>query len=249
VDLTIYPVEPGDLIYHYGLLQGVGGFWTVPIEIHFYIVFVGIWWLYNRSRTLAIGGTLSVILWFFIDRTDAPQEFPLLDYIAYFLGGLVISLGIGKAKPEFPWTIAFICSGIFCFLLFPIVFAKSFGQAKWLDGTQMWHDPLCFFAVCALLGTSLLAPAARFVLANRFMTYSGRISYSIYLLHAPVIMYLIRFTPAGRYPVPVLALAFVISIILASISYRWIENPLRAAIGRAGLSAGRTKPGRQVIAS
>jgi peptidoglycan/LPS O-acetylase OafA/YrhL len=44
-------------------------------------------------------------------------------------------------------------------------------------------------------------------------------------------------------------LAFVISIILASISYRWIENPLRAAIGDAGLLTGRTDPGRQVIAS
>jgi peptidoglycan/LPS O-acetylase OafA/YrhL len=77
-----------------------------------------------------------------------------------------------------------MCSGIFFFLLFPIVLARSFGHAKWLDATQMWHDPLCFIAVCAFLGTTLLAPMARFILANRFMMYSGRISYSIYLLHA-----------------------------------------------------------------
>jgi peptidoglycan/LPS O-acetylase OafA/YrhL len=231
-DFTIYPIQPLDLIYHYGLLSGDNVFWTIPVEIHFYAAFLIMWWLHSKSRLLLSLLVGAGILWFFAGQyTPLMPQF--LDYIGYFLGGMAISLVVSKLKPGQYWNVAFIGAVVLSLLLFPTINARIFGQTRWPDFGRMWHDPLCLVAVSALLGTSLFAPVARFVLANRFMVYSGRISYSVYLMHVPVIIWLTRFTASSQYPFAFLLLALIITIIIASISYRWLECPTRNAVTRA----------------
>src|SRR6202040_3587992 len=192
-DFTIYPIQPLDLIYHYGLLSGDNVFWTIPVEIHFYAALLIMWWLHSKSRLLLSLLVGAGILWFFAGQyTPLMPQF--LDYIGYFLGGMAISLVVSKLKPGQYWNVAFIGAVVLILLLFPTINARIFGQTRWPDFGRIWHDPLCLVAVSALLGTSLFAPVARFVLANRFMVYSGRISYSVYLMHVPVIIWLTRFT-------------------------------------------------------
>jgi peptidoglycan/LPS O-acetylase OafA/YrhL len=233
-DVTIYPIQPYDLISHYYLLSGESVFWTIPIEIHFYGAFLIIWWLYGKSQLLFSLFVGSVILWYFMRQANTAAIPQFLDYIAYFLGGVAISLTTSKLRAGRLWNIVFVSAGALSLLLFPSIYARSFGQARWADFGQMWHDPLCLVAVSAVLATSLLAPVAKLVLANRFMVYSGRISYSVYLVHVPVIIWLTRFTFASQVPIFFLLLALVLTIAIASVSYRWLECPMRGAITRAG---------------
>ena len=231
-DITIYPIQPQDLMFHYGLLSGESVFWTIPVEVHFYMAFLVIWWLYGKSRLLFLLFVVTVILWYFTRCANTPWMPLFLDYIGYFLGGVAISLTISKLKAGQRWDIVFIGAAALSLLLFPTIYADIFGQARWADFGRMWHDPLCLVAVSALLATSLLAPVAKLVLANRFMVYSGRISYSVYLVHVPVIVWLTRFTSTSQFPIFFLLLALVLTIAIASVSYRWLECPMRSTIAR-----------------
>jgi peptidoglycan/LPS O-acetylase OafA/YrhL len=232
-DVTIYPIQPHDLIAHYGLLSGENVFWTIPVEIHFYVAFLIVWWLYGKSRflfSLFVGA--AMILYFArpADTSGIPQ---FLNYVGYFLGGVAVSLTISALRAGHFWNIGFVGAAALSLLLFPSIYAGIFGQARWADFGRMWHDPLCLVAVSALLATSLLAPVAKLALANRFMVYSGRISYSVYLVHVPVIIWLTRFTSTSQSPFVFLLLALMLTIAIASVSYRWLECPARNAITRA----------------
>ena len=231
-ELTIFPIEPRDLISHIGLLSGESVFWTIPVEIHFYIAFLIVWWLYGKSRLLFSLFVGSVMLWYFTRQANTAGIPQFLDYVGYFLGGVAVSLTISKLRAGHFWNIVFISAAALSLLLFPTIYANIFRQARWADFGRMWHDPLCLVAVSALLATSLLAPVAKMVLANRSMVYSGRISYSVYLVHVPVIIWLTRFTSTSQFPILFLLLALVLTIAIASISYRWLECPVRSAITR-----------------
>jgi hypothetical protein len=66
--------------------------------------------------------------------------------------------------------------------------------------------------------------AGAWVLASRPFQYVGAISYSLYLWHFPVIIFM--FTVVDRSPVTVVA-ALAVSLVLSAASYRYIEQPVR----------------------
>ena len=74
-------------------------------------------------------------------------------------------------------------------------------------------------------GNSLVASA----LSSRPMVFIGLISYSLYLWHWPIIvMHRMGFLPTDGYPVALeQALIIVLSIIIAALSWKYIETPFR----------------------
>jgi peptidoglycan/LPS O-acetylase OafA/YrhL len=57
------------------------------------------------------------------------------------------------------------------------------------------------------------------------MMYLGKISYSVYLLHFPVIELLLRFTSLSTHPVSFLVVTLPVTGCVASISYWIVEQP------------------------
>lgn len=86
---------------------------------------------------------------------------------------------------------------------------------------------LVLFAGAASGSASLLNK----LLVNRPLQYLGMISYSLYLWHWPVIIFVQEVWPdfSGIYFVAVL---FIVSCVLADMTYRWIEGPFRHAGSR-----------------
>jgi peptidoglycan/LPS O-acetylase OafA/YrhL len=250
-DLTIYAIEPSDLIYHYGFVHGVSVFWTIPVELQFYVAFVVIWLIHSKSPTICWIAVVAALAWFLVRAAtplaEAMPSFP--DSIGYFLAGLLLSRVLQKFSAGPLWTIAFACSVGLTLLLFPGVKVAIFGTANLSDLGQLWHDPLYLLTVSALLLTSLFAPIANKVLANRFMVHSGRVSYSMYLLHVPVIVLLTRYTSAGHYPFVFLGLVLTATLVVSTASFRLIEWPLRAFIGKAAYAAGAEESQEHAVAS
>jgi peptidoglycan/LPS O-acetylase OafA/YrhL len=121
-----------------------------------------------------------------------------------------------------------------CFLLFPNISATAFGSHPL--GEQycmlMWIDPLCLIAAVCVLAATLKSTLATAVLGNRFLVYSGRISYSVYLLHLPIITRLIALTPLAQWPVVFLAIAFALTVAASHLSFQFIEAPARQRVNR-----------------
>lgn len=113
-------------------------------------------------------------------------------------------------------------------------------------------DPIVIpiFAVLILHGAYVEGSVKR-ILNNRLFTYLGDISYSIYMVHIPIIitLFLVSVISANGAPAPeetagevapnflmnwVGAIVFLLIVIgIASLTYRWIEKPARRKLKRA----------------
>jgi peptidoglycan/LPS O-acetylase OafA/YrhL len=87
-NLTIYPLTLEQSVSHYALLSGIGVFWTIPVEMHFYAVFVAAWWLYSRSPLAMIVAAVLVIIVYWSLPVHVPQDPRTLPYyLVFFLVG------------------------------------------------------------------------------------------------------------------------------------------------------------------
>ena len=82
------------------------------------------------------------------------------------------------------------------------------------------------------------------LLRNRMLGWFGKISYSLYLWHIPVIVVLNREMADDPRPVR-FAAQFVLSLIVASASYYVVEGPILAAYRRRAAARARARPRRR----
>lgn len=66
------------------------------------------------------------------------------------------------------------------------------------------------------------------VIGSRLFIHIGRISYGIYLMHMPVISILKKIHIISCSPLVIFSLAVIITVIMASICYRYFEQPILA---------------------
>jgi peptidoglycan/LPS O-acetylase OafA/YrhL len=238
-NLTIYPITFEQSVSHYALFSGVGVFWTIPVEMHFYAVFVAAWWLYSRSPLAMIAAAIFAIGLYWSLSIEVPQNPRTLPYyLVFFLVGLLISLVVPMRERRSTGALSVLVSaGFFLpFLLYPNIYAELFGQSGWLhsgDLQQMWHDPRYPIAAGLCLVAAIYSPFIQIALSTKEMVYIGKISYSIYLLHWPVIDLLARFTSLSSHPMSFLIATLVVTTGLSAISYLVVERPGNRAVRRA----------------
>lgn len=88
------------------------------------------------------------------------------------------------------------------------------------------------YALVPCLGTALLiyyASSSRYcklALSNRWIVRLGLISYSLYLIHWPIIVFYTYYTKASL-SIPERWAIVIVSILAAEMMYRWVEKPFR----------------------
>jgi peptidoglycan/LPS O-acetylase OafA/YrhL len=234
------PVTPANLLAHLGFVRGADVFWTIPVELQFYALFVVLWWVNARAKrilTIALGVGVVAALALRLD----PSWFATLPFhVAYFLAGVLVSRILPLDTPasrSVGWAAVLVVGLAACFLLFPNIAATVFGTQRPVDiyyFMLMWTDPLCLVAAVAVLVAVLKSSLATVILGNRFMVHSGKISYSVYLLHLPIITGLMALTPLARWPVAFLVSAFALTVAVSDLSFRLIEAPARRRLNRLG---------------
>ena len=211
--------------------------WSLAVEEQFYFIFPFLFFLWAmKRRTISwpmLGLALASLFYSAVQSQSAPSE-------AYYL------------LPSRFWELA---AGA---LLFQAQATHGWfvGSARARDGVVLgglalamvgflFADKTAFpfpWAIFAVLGMVLAilgvtsgverGSAAGAILGNPVSIYIGKISYSLYLWHWPVIV-LLRWTVGVEGVVEVLA-AVVLTAALAIASYRWIETPFRSLNVRLG---------------
>jgi peptidoglycan/LPS O-acetylase OafA/YrhL len=238
-NLHVHPITWEQSASHYALLWGVGVFWTIPVEMHFYLVFVAAWWVYSRSPVAMVVAAVLAIALYWSLPVQVPGEVRTLPYyLVFFLIGLLISRAIGLQEvrasglPSVLLTAGFILP----FLLYPNIYAALFGRSGWLltgDLQQMWHDPRYPIAAGLCLLATLCSPLIKAGLSAKGMIYLGKISYSVYLLHFPVIDVLARFMSPSSHPMSFLVATLIATTSVSVLSHRTIEKPGNRLVQRA----------------
>lgn len=210
--------------------------WSLGVEEQFYTLFpfVGFWFLYSRHGARRVSGGIAIIAALsaasIVAAALTPQTFAFYMVITRFweLGVGVLLYAVlnqreGRFDPSAPAARR-------------LLHASAIAGTTLLATGLMISDPLRFpwpFAVLAVSGTALLIFLAvrgpdkvvSRALAHPAMRHFGRISYSLYLWHWPVVV-LMRWT-VGLDTAGLKVAAFLLSWALGYASFRLIERPIR----------------------
>jgi peptidoglycan/LPS O-acetylase OafA/YrhL len=161
----LFFLSPGNML--------VGSFWTLPIEVRWYVVFPFLLWLYSR-KPLLVGaiGAISVGLYWF-----AGQQIWDLATLPGFLLGIFAADLVLREHPIVRFApLLFVVSIPVSLLLEP------HGHLVYALQNQLWWQVTAFFLV---LGASARGPI-NWLLSTAPAVFIGTTAYSIYLLSDPV---------------------------------------------------------------
>lgn len=217
--------------------------WSLSIEEQFYLVVPCLAVLMGRNARafmilLALAFATSLLLTLFsghlIHGDDARYFSSLLRIWEIAAGGLAYTLVRGRTLPHVP----FLAALSFFAVLTPIFV---------FDETLLHPGPGATIVVAGTLGLILFARPSRTitgrVLASRVMSFIGRISYSTYLWHWPLIVFLLYvgydFDDTTRVLVILasLGLGYLSYRIISPLSAKWASPIETVRCSRASLSS------------
>lgn len=164
-------------------------FWSLPVEFRWYFAFPPLLWLWVKSpKAFAVVGLAVAAL--AITRGDSLDAFCLP---AFMLGIIAAEIRIRALRIGAIATVAF--------LLVTAIAVVTARPVPGADGFYEYSSPLWYLAAFALLVAAGAVPRIETLLSGRALTFIGLTSYSIYLIHAPVIGWLemhgVAFVVAG----------------------------------------------------
>jgi peptidoglycan/LPS O-acetylase OafA/YrhL len=226
-----------DLRDHLVLLRGEHTLWTIPVEIHFYAVFLLVWWATSKRRSdlalvvllLVFGAGLGLL-----KHEHVADRY--LPYWAHFflLGSLVGLLWRRHHARIARWVDARrVVMDVAGWVVVVVSILALPGMRKEIGVEPMadYIDPITVAAPIAFFLCTLLGCGPLRGLAWQPLRWLGDVSYGIYIFQWPILMTMVHFFPSFG-PLGPLLFGIVVAMVigLAWVSSRLIERPAQDAI-------------------
>lgn len=212
------------------LAPGLGHFWSLAVEEQFYFVWPIVFWVAHRSfRRIA-----QFKYWIIFGIVLVELSHPLIAFAGVTVWTLPSTyfdlLLLGCALNLIKDKIENIRGGrlqlirfVGCFSLFFIIFGSSFSASSLLSNFQYNFN--------FLLAGSIFIYALRSNLFDNFvLKFFGKISYSLYCIHAPLIVFCRNFLGDSA---QLMFLAAAVSIVLSIVSHRYFESKFYKTVSQA----------------
>ena len=231
--------------------------WSLAIETQFYLIYplilLGIYKLVKSrgegraKRGLLFAGVtlllalISVILMIvlFDPQQDASRVYYGTDTRAFSLlfGALLAILWDYRMVPRrLSASVNMVLGSVSFAVLLVMTIAINGSSNFWYRGGQFFGTILTVLMVYAVSGRKTWL--SRF-LSNPVLKWIGDRSYSIYLWHYPIILLISKGIKASWW---ITLIEIVLSVVLAELSYRFIETPIRHGIIGEYLNILRSRP-------
>lgn len=171
------------IVRHYAVSGNVGPFWSIPVEVQYYVFFVFVWFCLSAARQSRIWlAILIVTCGLLIATNDYWPNLSVPNKLHYFLFGTIAGLvprEYWKAKERQGLLMVIQLLAVIVILI-PIV--KNYE-------TPVFYDSISIsiaFAI-AVYFISFDSPATAPVFATKAIRKVGQASFSIYLMHVLVL--------------------------------------------------------------
>ncbi len=243
---SVYPdfhysiTDPKILVRAFLFIDAPYEFWTIPVEMQFYGVFILFWFLYQL-------GVKKILLATFIVLTAVPSVIYLFlkggtlvlfsTYSFAFFTGVITAILYDKIVSSPACRLFAKYSPVPLIILFVLNMPGLRFDYGWVLSDNLfartWADPLNWVLVYGIFICAILnAPGFAF-LNSKILAFYGQISYGFYLIHYPVIKLVKNLELAE--PLLIL-LSLLLVTVLAMISYSSLEKVCGRAIKNANFT-------------
>jgi peptidoglycan/LPS O-acetylase OafA/YrhL len=217
-----------ELISHLTFIYGDSVLWTISPEIQFYLIFPLFWYLaVNRVGYIYV---LIIAVLIILFLTNFPRLsgdlhgvkyniFNVLRSLPYFFIGLIMGMHYkGFKVPQYLNKNWFVLTLLLIPLMYPefTPVTTDANKRMWLSYEVLLVMSSVFFAIV------FLVPNNNILLANSVGDFFGKISYSLYLLHLPIIVQVNNLNISIEFK---LLTSTILSIAIAYLSYMYLEKP------------------------
>ncbi len=227
-----------DYASHFGAPSPVQHFWSLAIEEQFYLahpwlVLIGLGIAARSRRPLAaLLATLTLASWMWSAWLEANLVSNARLYYGtdtraaeLLVGALLALLADPRAASRSPgWQRTIGALGAVGLLA-----SAAFWYGATPQDPRLYRGGLALYAVASaavVAAAALPRTAVGIVLALAPARWLGRISYGAYLYHWPIYLWLDA-ARTGLAPWPLLLLRLVVTLLIADLSYRLLEEPIR----------------------
>lgn len=232
------------LIADYGLvLQGWTGSlgvgwntpaWSLSCELFFYLCFP-VLLMFFSSRTwprMVLAAAMSIVLPIILAKLHVPSWWKPFYHTADFVVGILAS-HLFDALAASGWTFKRV--GMWIYALAGSAGALLVAFPGFLRGALDLNSALRPLNVALLIGLAIGGGLPARMLSSRLIKYLGQASYSMYILHVPLLWWYSRYiwrshSSASQTSAAILYIAIV--IVISAAAFEWVEEPANRLIRR-----------------
>ena len=223
----VFRIDEHNLLRHLLFLGSEGVFWSIPPEIQYYLFFLliwGAWQQWGQGRKMLLILLVLACMGLMASREAWPGIL-LPSKLHFFVSGTLAAMLFHRVRQRVnpPPALVF---GLQVLMLLGL--SLSVLNLHGMDETTFYAHSFFFLPVAlALVVLSLPSRLMDGLLGNRLLGWFGKVSFSVYLLHCPVIYLFNRFClslgwQGGLYDV----LALLLALLLPGLFSQWVELPL-----------------------
>jgi peptidoglycan/LPS O-acetylase OafA/YrhL len=223
-----YAIGPGNFLRHILFSGNVSVFWSIPPEVQFYALFIGLWWALQRALNGRTGMLIVVVALAVLAicvRDKVPGTFAI-SKLHYFLMGSLLG-GLHPWLRRVP-----ISTKALTVLQVALLAALGLFMLEVIHlPDKYWHD----LAPALIAGVTVFAfshdrTPIDAAFAARPLQWLGDWSFSIYLVHVPILYLLLKLGMLSSGPAAVLGVAITLAGCAAFSIF--VEHPACAATKR-----------------
>lgn len=228
------------MVSHVLLVNGTSVLWTIGPEFQFYIFFILVWKISSYRPSYISLLLVLVILSLYCMNFPRPSgsvfgfpyDFPIFRSLPYFMVGVIFGQYYGlspiKERIKSDWYILSI-------LVIPFLYPKIFFILTGVKLGGLWNNTFVFFVLSFVFFCVVyLVPDENIVMSNKVGDFFGKISYSLYLIHIPILWQI------KKYNFESIEFQFFVFIfccvVLSFVSYRLIEVPCSRLIRKVAFN-------------
>ena len=246
----VVPADPRVLAHDAFLLDGNGwsnsALWSLRYEVLFSL-FLPLFVVLARGLDVPLWASLPVAGWAVYWTTAHGHQ--ALSYMSIFAVGVLLAHHMDElhalgARISAGPASALRWSGLLVVSL--VMIGAQWWPHLFLDATHLWLAPagraVVTLGAAVLVFCFLCSPGARSFGNSRPLQWLGKVSFSLYLVHEPLVVSVATKLPPSLRSLPVgVGLGLVVSLIVAAVFHHLVERPSQRLANLVGTGLGRLR--------